>query len=78
MNHRHQQNHNLSIIRSCAWASLLVLCLLPVALAQETPIAHYTGMETKSQRNQLFVNPATGNDSTGDGSSTAPLKTITL
>jgi len=77
VNHRHQQNHNLLIIRSCAWASLLALCLLPVAQAQETPIVQNTGIETKSERNQLFVNPATGNDSTGDGSSTAPLKTIT-
>jgi len=82
VNHRHQQNHNLSIMRSCAWASLLALWLLPVAQAQKTPIVPFrknqnTGIETKSERNQLFVNPATGNDSTGDGSSTAPLKTIT-
>ena len=82
MNHRHQQNHNLSIMRSCAWASLLALCLLPVAQAQKTPIVPFrknpnTGIETKSEKNQLFVNPGTGNDSTGDGSSTAPLKTIT-
>lgn len=85
MNHRHQQNHNLSIMRSgsapltasCAWASLLALCLLPVAQAQETPIAQNTSIETKYLQNQLFVNPATGNDSTGDGSSTDPLKTIT-
>jgi len=69
-------------MRSCAWASLLALWLLPVAQAQKTPIVPFrknqnTGIETKSERNQLFVNPATGNDSTGDGSSTAPLKTIT-
>ncbi|MGK7900278.1 MAG: DUF1565 domain-containing protein [Hormoscilla sp.] len=79
VNHRHQQNHNLSITRSCAWASLLALCLLPVAQAQEVPFRknQNTGIETKYHQNQLFVNPATGNDSTGDGSSTTPLKTIT-
>jgi len=81
VNHRHQKNHNLSIMGSCAWASLLALWLLPVAQAQETIVPfrknQNTGIETKSERNQLFVNPGTGNDSTGDGSSTAPLKTIT-
>ena len=68
-------SQNLLLIRSSAWASLLALGLSPVAQALETPIAQNTGIETKYQRNQLFINPTTANDATGDGRSTAPLKT---
>ncbi|MCT7987007.1 DUF1565 domain-containing protein [Laspinema olomoucense] len=51
----------------------------PTAIAQGVPefqTAQNSGAEVASQ-NQLFVNPTQGNDSTGNGSESAPFKTIT-
>lgn len=51
----------------------------PTAIAQSVPelqTAQNSGAEVASQT-QLFVNPTRGNDSSGDGSESAPFKTIT-
>ncbi|MEH2303206.1 MAG: DUF1565 domain-containing protein [Nostoc sp.] len=42
-----------------------------------TPDSAPLGEKTNSQVNVLFVNPSGGNDSTGNGSESAPVKTIT-
>ena len=42
-----------------------------------TPDSAPLGEKTSSQVNVLFVNPSDGNDSTGNGSESAPVKTIT-
>ncbi|WP_442945016.1 DUF1565 domain-containing protein [Nostoc sp.] len=42
-----------------------------------TPDSAPLGKKTNSQVNVLFVNPSGGNDSTGNGSESAPVKTIT-
>ncbi len=70
---------SLSVLSFTIGMGAASMAFLGSALAQmpSTPNSAPLGEKTNSQVNVLFVNPKVGDDSTGNGSESAPVKTIT-
>ncbi|OYD90468.1 hypothetical protein CDG77_17090 [Nostoc sp. 'Peltigera membranacea cyanobiont' 213] len=70
---------SLSVLSFTVSIGTASIAFLGSAIAQmpSTPNSAPVGEKTNSQANMLFVNPNGGNDSAGNGSESAPVKTIT-
>ncbi|MEA5626637.1 DUF1565 domain-containing protein [Nostoc sp. UHCC 0251] len=70
---------SLSVLSFTVGMGAASMAFLGSAIAQmpSTPNSAPLGEKTNSQVNVLFVNPKVGDDSTGNGSESAPVKTIT-
>ena len=72
--------HNSLSLRVCLGVTSTILLMTSVssAFAQVPRVGEQIlpGEKTISQINQSFVNPSTGNDKTGNGSISAPWRTI--
>ncbi|MEH2264885.1 DUF1565 domain-containing protein [Nostoc sp.] len=70
---------SLSVLSFTVGIGTASIAFLGSAIAQmpSTPNSAPMGEKTNSQTNMLFVNPNGGNDSAGNGSESAPIKTIT-